>query len=193
MKRLALFTLLFLLTQVYGRPYLQLEGGYPTIAGKQTMIDTALVKMSAGFAVPTTAHISLLGEIGVMTGVTYDAGQLGVYADDHLHLHLSAAPEGLAGASVRLGRLTFSALGGFKLDKLSTPSDAKQDTLSKLQPVAALRLGYLYNPNVRFTISVEHTFGGSGDVYRFNNMTAVVTLNHIPSQNTVLAGVQLAL
>lgn len=192
-KVLCVLVGLSLVGLVEANPYVGLQLGVPSINGAKSTVDTGIKRIALGYEIQRTTRFSLIAEIGAMDGVTYDAGQLGNYADDHVQVHVGSSLDGMIGVGWRLGRLQLAILGGMQSTKLATSAMASQDTLSKIQPLGSIRMQYYINPNVKLGVYVNHTFGKSGDVYTFNTIDNSITLNHIPSITTFMVGVQLAL
>lgn len=180
------------LTTVSAKPYLQIQGGIPTIKGAKKIIDGGVARASLGYAIQYQGHLSLLGEVGVSTGTQYDAGILGGYPDDHLKLHIGSGVDAMVGMGYRTGRVELDVLGGVRMMKLSTINIAATDVVSKTAPKVAVRLSYLYTPNVRFNVGVAYTAGNTSTA-TFDKWTSAVTLGQVPSTTTFLVGVQLAL
>jgi len=192
--QLAVFAIgLTLASNSFALPYVGFQIGTATIAGAKSNVDTGVKRIAIGYEVQRTARLSFVGEIGATDGMTYDAGQLGSYAEDHVQVHIGSSLDALVGAGFRLGRIQWSILGGVQSTKLSTNAMTSQDTLSKMQPLGSVRLQYMINPNVKIGIVINHTFGKSGDVYSFNSVKNAVTLNHVPSITTFMVGVEMAL
>lgn len=188
--------LILLASSSFAAPYIGVGFGMVNIKSAKSTVDTAVKRLALGYAFnydQGESALSLIGEIGVNDGVSYDAGQLGRYVDNHAQVHIGSGLDGLVGVGWRQGRFEVSLLGGMRKTKISVDVESKQDTLSKMQPLGSLRIAYYLTRTIKLGLSVNHAFGKSGSIYAFNPHTTITTLKHAPSITTYMVGLQIGL
>lgn len=188
--------LMLLASSSFASPYIGVGFGMVNVKSAKSTVDTAVKRFALGYEYTfdqDESALALIGEIGVNDGVSYDAGQLGQYADNHAQVHIGSGLDGLAGIGWRQGRLEVSLLGGIRKTKLSVDVESKQDTLSKMQPLGSLRIAYYLTRTIKLGLSVNHAFGKSGSIYAFDPHTTLTTLKHVPSMTTYMIGLQIGL
>lgn len=179
----------------FAKPYFGLQIGSPSISSAKSHYDNAAMRVSFGYEVPVTPDFSFLVEAGYNSSQEFDAGKLESSNDtSHVSMHIGSRLDGLAGVKYRLSRVSFSLLGGATNAVMSNYGNAAEEEtpISKSQTEVALRLGYQYNPNVVFNISVNKVMGSSSPLFIAHSTDNKLTLNAIPSVTTVFAGINLS-
>lgn len=177
----------------FASPYIGIKIGFGSVSGAKSTIDTGIKQVALGYTFDT-APLYVIGEVGVTDGMSYDAGHLGEYVDNHVQVHIGSSINGLVGVGWKATpHIHVAVLGGMQSTKIATTVMSSQDTLSKVQPLVSVRLSYAMTKYVSFGVAIDHNFGKSGAVYTFNPMNDVATLNHVPSVTTVMVGATFSL